>query len=154
MLLVPRIVDAYPTHDCQSSVLSDVHTPDRTWLSCSVSTSSHGVRINGFCPNPFITQTGEVDHWRSFLFAYRVCKQVFASAGEVTVNNAGKIFKSFFMGAVGFVRAPLKLHVEFERRGQSHSHAIPRAYLLPSFQSARLENIFAQFSSRASSTCR
>lgn len=61
------------------------------------------------------------------------------------------------MGAVGFVGAPFKLRVQLKRILKVDNPTrvlIPRAYLPPSFQSARRENIYVQFSSRASSTCR
>ena len=121
-----------------------------------MSTSSHGGRINEFCPDPLMHK-GRVDLMSSFDFAYRVYKQVLPSAGYVTLVDTGEVFECFFMGAVGFVRTLFKLDEQFLKNFETarlYSHIVPRAYLLPSFQSALPGNISAQFSSRANSTCR
>lgn len=109
---MPTKVDACPTYDCQLHILSYVHTPDHTWLSCTVSTSSHGGRINEFCLDPLMHK-GRVDLISSFDFAYRVYKQVLSSAGYITLVDTGEVFECFFMGAVGLVRALFKLDEQF-----------------------------------------
>ena len=52
---------------------------------------------------------GKVDLMSPFESTYRVCKQVLPSAGHITLVDTGEVFKCFFMGAVGLVRALFKL---------------------------------------------
>ena len=56
---------------------------------------------------------GKVDLKSPFECTYRVCKQVLPSAGYITFVDTGEVFKCFFMGAVGLVRALFKLDEQF-----------------------------------------